>query len=106
MKVLLRKTGGVAGLRLQGEIDLEELPAELKARSKAVLQPEALKAAQAKPQNARMVDAQHYEVSLIPDDASAPVDTYAFSEAQDAPEVLEVLDAVMHEVIKRKQKSP
>ena len=111
MKFILRKTGG-QGITLRGKLDTEDLPKDLAQKVEEILGVENLNEAVQTPENTRMVDALLYELILIPDDfdedaleqekAEQDFQKFEFSEAQDIPEVLDVLDELMQEIIRRK----
>lgn len=108
MKLLLRRTGG-QGLMLQGRVDTSELPEDLAKRTRETLKPEKLQKVATRPQDPFMVDCHEYEVTLLDDDKE--VKHFKFSDAQDAPELLELLDELMREIVARnikahKQASP
>ena len=114
MKFILRRTGG-QGLRFEGELDTADLPEALAQRVEEFLTVENLSEAVQIPENALMVDALLYELILIPDGfdedaleqetAEQDFQTFEFSEAQDIPEVLDILDELMGEIIRRKLES-
>lgn len=97
MKLLLRRTGG-QGLMLQGKVDTSELPEDLARRARETLQPEKLRRVATQPQNPFMVDCHEYEITLLDDDE---VKHFKFSDAQNAPELLELLDELMREIVAR-----
>ncbi len=102
MKLLLRRTGG-QGLMLQGKVDTSELPEDLAKRTQETLQPEKLRKVAMQPQNPFMVDCHEYEVTLLDDDKE--VKHFKLSDAQNAPELLELLDELMREIVSRNIKS-
>jgi len=114
LKFILRRTGG-QGLRFEGELDTADLPEALAQRVEEFLTVENLSEAVQIPENALMVDALLYELILIPDGfdedaleqetAEQDFQTFEFSEAQDIPEVLDILDELMGEIIRRKLES-
>lgn len=101
MNLILRTSGG-QGIRLEGKLDVSDLPEDLAERVEEVLTSERLTEAQRVAANTRMVDAQLYELTLLSAGPEAEAMKFEFSEAQDIPEVLDVLDELMQEIIRRK----
>ena len=101
MKLILSCSGGVANLRLQDELDTSELSPALGRRAEATLRPEKLEGALASA-NLHRTDALEYELTLFPEQEGEEVRHYRFSETSTAPEVLDVLGELMHEIVRRR----
>ena len=105
MKVLVRGSGGFGGLRIQGELDTADLPPELKRRAEAMLAAEpmekAMAAAEAATANPHMADAQELEVTVI-GEAAGGARSYLLRGGAMDPEVMQLANDLMREVIKRR----
>ena len=102
MKLFLRIFTG-QGITLQGEINLSDLPNDLARQVQATLTPENLTAAAAAQPNPLVVDASEYELVIHPDDPNQTSQRYELVDADDNIDVLEVLDDIMHEIVRRKK---
>ena len=100
MKLFLRILTG-QGIRLQGEISMAELPDDLARQAQALLQDDHMlsTAAQAQPPP-QMVDVSHYELTLISDDPGDSPHHYTFADAETNIDVLDLLDDIMHEIVR------
>ncbi|MCB0166904.1 MAG: hypothetical protein KDI79_21940 [Anaerolineae bacterium] len=102
MKISLRILTG-QGITLRGQIDLMDLPEDLAHQVQTTFTPENLSAAAAAQPNPQMVDASEYELVIYPDDPNLTPQQYSFVDADDNFEVLEILDDIMHEIVRRKK---
>lgn len=107
MKLALQCSGGFAGLRLSGELDTADLPEELARRVEEHLTPEKLRAATAAPAlgSMSMPDVRQYHLSLIPEDEDGEVETHVVDDMCAEGEILDVIDALMAEITRRKREA-
>ena len=103
MRLILSCSGGVVGSRIQAELDTSDLPADLARRAEACLRPEMLSQA-AVSASPHRTDVLEYELTLLPEGEGADFRHYHLSETQTSPEVLEVLDDLMREIIDRRSR--
>jgi hypothetical protein len=105
MKLHVRSAGGIGGLRIEGALDTEELPADLAARALSLVDlgerrgpPPPLDLA------TRMADALEYELTWFREDEAGReiARTCRWSQATAPPEALDALEALMREVVRRK----
>ena len=101
MKLTIATSGGFGNVRLQGELDTDELDSTLAKKAEVVLNPERLDSLQFKTEGS-MVDVTQFEVGIFLEDG---VHRYTVDEANAPPEVVEVLHALVHEIILRKRRS-
>ena len=99
MKLILSCSGGIVGSRIQAQLDTAELAADLARRAEAALQPEKLARAST-PENPLRTDVLEYDLTLLPEGEDTDFRHYRFSETSTAPEVLELLDELMQEIIR------
>ncbi len=99
MKLILSCSGGVVGARIQAQLDTAEFSADLAHRAEAALVPEKLAQAST-PENPLRSDVLEYDLTLLPEGDDTNFRHYRFSETSTAPEVLEVLDELMQEIIR------
>lgn len=101
MKIVLEGAGGLAHLRIRGELTTGELAADLARKVEQLFHPEKLKAAGAvaSPQT---TDAQQYQLTIMPASGQGEIRHYQLDDSCLSPELLEVLDELMHEIIRRK----
>lgn len=101
MKVHLACHGGFANLRIQGQVDTAELPDDLAEKVERVLGAhQRLRKAAAAPKNPRMTDVQQYELTVDPGGEDGPKQ-YHLDESSLADDVLEVLDELRGEIVRR-----
>jgi len=100
MKIILEGSGGLANLRIRGELTTGELAADLARKVEQCLHPDKLEAAGAA--NAQTADAQQYQLTVMPEGEEGEVRHYRLDDSCLAPELLDVLDELMHEIIRRK----
>jgi hypothetical protein len=105
MKLHLAVSGGFANLRIQGELDTDELPEELARRAEAVLNRPALEAAAATKSNMLMTDSIQYELTVLANSLHESAQRYQLDESSLADEMLEVLDELQSEIIRRQDEA-
>ncbi len=105
MKILLEGGGGLAHLRIRGELRTGELAADLARNVERLFHPEKLEAGGAEA-NPQMTDAQQYQLTVMPEgvegDVEGDVRHYQLDDSCLSAELLEVLDELMHEIVRRK----
>ncbi len=99
MKLILSCSGGIVGARIQAQLDTAELAADLARRAEATLIPEKLAQAST-PENPLRTDVLEYDLTLLPEGEDKDFRHYRFNETSTAPEVLEVIDELMREIIR------
>ena len=104
MQIHLKCTGG-QGITLEGKLDTKDLPDDLADRANKTLNAKKLKDTTKAPKNAFMVDAQQYELTIIPEEAriSSPA-RFQFDESQADPDILELMDELLHLITIQKLK--
>ena len=102
MKLVLESTGGFAGVELSGELDTADLPEELARRVEEHLTSGKLRSADAK-RSLPTPDARQYRLSLLPEDADGEVSTHVVDDTCADGEVLDVIDDLMAEIVRRKR---
>ena len=105
MQIHLKCTGG-QGITLEGKLDTKDLSDDLAVRAKKILSAKNLKKTAKAPKNTFMVDAQHYELTIIPEGAQkgAPA-RFQFDESQADPDILELMDELLHLITIQKLKN-
>ncbi|MCP4660102.1 MAG: hypothetical protein GY856_32270 [bacterium] len=101
MRIVLEGSGGLAHLRIRGELNTGELAADLTRKVEQIFHPEKLEAAGAVA-NPQMTDAQQYQLTVMPQSGEGDVRHYQLDDSCLSPELLDVLDELMHEIIRRK----
>lgn len=104
MKLVLKSSGGFAGLDLSGMLDTADLPEELARRVEEHLTPETLRSAAPK-RSLPMPDARQYHVSLVPEDEDGEMETHVVDDMSTAGKVLDVIDDLMAEIVRRKREA-
>ena len=99
MRIELHVSGGFAGLRLGGAIETSELDPELARRVEDCLEPAKLAELAAKDRDAVVVDAQQFEIRLVPPSGSPH--SFELAEQGLDDETLDVLDALRLEITRR-----
>jgi hypothetical protein len=100
MKLTIATSGGIGNIQIQGELDTDELDSNLADQARSVLKPERLETLSLNTAGS-MVDVTQYEVGIYLDDG---VHQYTVDEANAPQEVLEVLQALVHELVLKKRK--
>lgn len=103
MELFLKQTGGVAGLRLEGSISTSELSEDLASRLEKTLQSGDFLEAQRASKNELFTDARTYELTVLPEFDDFTGQQFTFSENQDIPEILDLLDELLREIIQKKR---
>jgi hypothetical protein len=99
MKLSLKTSGGIGNIQIQGQLETEDLPQSLAERVRTVLTPAHLtstRSAEVYP----MTDAMQYELGLYLDDG---FQHFEVNEADAEPAVLDIVQELVQEVIRRKQ---
>jgi hypothetical protein len=99
MKVLLSQSGGLGNIRIQGELETADLPRELAQKTERVLRPETLQRASST-DSSTSPDAQEFELNVWFNKEG--FQHYRIDDSSAPPEVLEVLDSLIHEIIRRR----
>lgn len=102
MKVVLRSSGDWQP-EIEGVLDSGELSPELSARLEGLVKRCRGGAAAAQPGHPGAAGQMLYGVTIVPDEAEADAEEYRFDELSATPEVLDALDELMQEVIRRKR---
>lgn len=103
MKLRLKSSGGLGNIRIEGQLDTAELPPDVARTVEAGLSVERLEAATQRAASAGpTADAQQYELVVLPDEPTGPERTFHVDDMCDATDVLDAIDALMHEIIRRK----
>jgi hypothetical protein len=102
MKLFLKTSGGIGNIQLQGALDTDELPDALAERVRTVLTPAHLRASRSV-DTAPVADAMQYELSLLLE--SGP-QQFAIDDVSASPDVLEVVQELLQELIRRKRAAP
>lgn len=97
MRVIVRRSGGVGGIRVGGEVDTAALEPELAERAERVLTAPMGPEAHPAPGSA---DRQRYDVVLP--DAPTGSTGFAVDETSAPPEVVQVLDDLIREIVARR----
>ena len=91
MKVFILRSGGLANLRVQGEVDTDDLPEDLGKRAVALLQPEKLRGVQ--PSADGVPDAFQYEIRLQAENGE--YETFRLDDPSHNPDLCDVLDGLI-----------
>ncbi len=102
MKVHLACSGGLANLRIEGRLDTSELPGDVAVKVESALGEESLAAAQRTKGRALVMDGEHYELTVLPDDPEGEVRRYRLDDAALSEEMLEAIDELRGEIVRRK----
>jgi len=102
MKILLKTSGGFANLRIDGVLDTDQLPPELAERIERGLASDALRDA-ATLDNPVLADGTVYELTILPETEGGERRHFVIDDAAVADEILDVLDAILHEIIRRRR---
>ncbi len=101
MKLTIATSGGIGNIQIHGELDTDELERSLAEKAKSVLKPERL-ASLPRDTAGLLVDVTQFEVGIFLEDG---VHQYTVDEANAPPEIMEVLQALVHEIIIKKRKT-
>lgn len=92
MKLDLTYSGGLANLRIAGQVDTSELSEELAQKIEAAFTSEQLQAAQEAEVSPLMMDSQQYELTILPENPGGEARKYKLDDAALPDEMLDVLD--------------
>lgn len=101
MRLYLECSGGFANPTIGGEPETVKLPAKLARKAESLLTPERIGASLSRT-TAPMPDRQTYTLKLFLDDGFRE---FTISETDPSPELIELLDQLIHELIKRKARA-
>jgi hypothetical protein len=100
MKLSIRTSGGFGNIRLQGQLDTDQLDSALAARVHSALRPERLGSIAPSP-SSPVADAVQYEVTLF---AEKGVQRFLVDEAAAPADVQEALRALVKEIVRRRRR--
>lgn len=100
MRILLKSSGGVGGLRIEHLLDTADLPPKLAERTLEHLSPESLRSVPAT-RSLPMPDAQQYEIHILPEDQDGAVERHVIDDMCPVGEILDVIDDLMAEATDR-----
>jgi hypothetical protein len=98
MKVFIRRSGGLANFRLQGELDTEDLPEKLGNRAEELLRVEKLRALCAI-KGEKLPDAFQYEIRV--GTQNDEFESFVLDDSMAGPDFLDVLDGLVSEIRRR-----
>jgi hypothetical protein len=101
MKLTIATSGGIGNIRIRGEIDTAQLDDVLAERAQSILVPGRL-ASLRRDGVGRVADGTQYELGVFREDG---IHTYTVDEAAAPREIVEVLQALVREIILRKHRS-
>ncbi len=99
MKVRLKTSGGLANLRIDGEIDTGQLSPEISELIERGLESEALRQSAAT-DNFGVADGTVYELTIPSESEDGERRHYVLDDTTASDEVLDVLDILQHEIIR------
>ena len=102
MEVLIRISGGLAGLTFEGRVNTATLPIELKGRCESLLSEESLNKASRHQTNEMLADGYLYEVTLR--NSNGLDQQYSIKESQATATLLELLDDLKIELSSSKER--
>ncbi|MEE8526486.1 MAG: protealysin inhibitor emfourin [Thermoanaerobaculia bacterium] len=102
MKILLKTSGGFANLRIEGELDTGRLPPELAERIESGLASDALRKA-ATLASPELADGTVYELTILPETEDGERRHFVIDDAAVADEILDVIDEILHEIVRRRR---
>lgn len=98
MKVVLRTSGGFANIRIEGELDTDELPLDTAERAESLLHPESLRRA-ASSGAPRVPDAQQYTIWVEGEE-------FTIDQASAEPRLRALMNDLTNEIIRRRKGAP
>jgi hypothetical protein len=104
VKLHLASSGGVAGIRMEGELDTDDLGPDLAAHARRLVDLAAGEEEAATPGEARAADMLQYELTWFARDEPGREVAYHrhFSQSTAPDTAIESLQALMREVVRRK----
>lgn len=99
MRLSIKTSGGLGNIQLQGQLDTDELEPSLAKRVISTLTPKRLES-QSTSTEMGVADMIQYEIRLFLNNG---VYHYILDEANTAQDVIEVLQDLIHELIRKKQ---
>jgi hypothetical protein len=97
MKLSVKTSGGIGNIQFQGQLDTDELPGELAERVHKVLSPARLETTRL---TETFPDAIQYEIGLF---FRSGLQKFEIDESSAPPDVLDVLEELVREVIRKKR---
>ena len=101
MKLTIATSGGFGNIRIQGELDTDKLDSTLAEKAKSVLKPERLGSLPLDTAGS-MVDVTQFEVGIFLEDE---VYRCTVDEANAPSDIIEVLQALVREIIRKKRQT-
>ncbi len=98
MRLALRGPGGLGGLRIEGQLDTDDLSPNLARRVKQLLQPDRLHAVE-KSGPGKQTEPDEYYLTLVEEGRAHE---FHFQSSDSPVELMTLLNDLMHEVIVRK----
>jgi hypothetical protein len=106
MKIHIRTTTG-QGITIQGTLNSSDLSQPLAQSMETLMRPTILAAAAEVSDNPHMVDMQEYEITLFPKGRkSNNIEQFQFTDASCPDELLDLLDELIHEIVRQKKHAP
>ena len=105
MRIALQSAGGIGNLRIGGELEVDSLAPELRAKLEQLLHrlgTEQLTEAD----NPHMTDAMSYELTVFSDDDASGARRFVLDETKHDREALGVCKELLREVVNRKRGRP
>lgn len=100
MKIYIKRSGGIANLILEGEVDTGDLPSELSRKAEAMMDPERLQAISSTPRP-RTPDGFRYEIRVEEGDA---LRNFTLDDDAVDGDERDVLDGLMREVRRKRRR--
>lgn len=105
MKLHLACHGGLANLRLEGELDTDELAPTLAQKAVATLEPKKLADAEATARDPLVADDQQIVLTLLPEKSGDLARKYRLDESSLSDDLLEILDELRHALVRKRAKA-
>jgi hypothetical protein len=98
VKVFLRSSGGIGNIQIQGEVDTADLPPELAQRAEELLTPDRLRASKGS-ENPQFADAQQISIRVSSPQGHSEVEV---DESAAPPELVDLCNVLIHEIVRRR----
>ena len=99
MKVFIRRSGGIANIQIEGDVDTAELTGELAEQAERLLKSENLRKICSRDQK-RMPDRYQYEIRVGEGDK---FEAFSLDDSMAEPDFLDVLDGLIVEIKARRR---
>jgi len=99
MKLYIKTSGGIGNIRIQGEIDTDDLPHRLAAHVRSMFDPAKLALLPHPEDTGTTADGMQYEVHLMSGDDARRL---AIAESNAPEDLIDVLQELIQELIRRK----